>query len=117
MCGPRARTNFHSNSNDKILSATLTAKLQRCQMTSLQMDKKTATKAPHEAQSPHGAKEEGEMGAGLTTVSWPGCVGKECQVESDQQQIFKPLEDDHIEQMIEELLDCGSMELCSVVPS
>ncbi|KAG5537454.1 hypothetical protein RHGRI_024772 [Rhododendron griersonianum] len=116
MCGPRARTNFHSNSNDKILSATLTAKLQRCQMTSLQMDKKTATKAPHEAQSPHGAKKEGEMETGLT-VSWPGCVGKECQVESDQQQNFKPLEDDHIEQMIEELLDCGSMELCSVVPS
>lgn len=84
-------------------------------MTSLQMAKKTATKTPHEAQSPHGAK-EGEMGARLT-VSWPGCVGKECQVESDQQQIFKPLEDDHIEQMIEELLDCGSMELCSVVPS
>lgn len=33
------------------------------------------------------------------------------------QQQFKPLEDDHIEQMIEELLDYGSIELCcSVMP-
>ncbi|TKY58098.1 Ethylene-responsive transcription factor ERF003 [Spatholobus suberectus] len=29
---------------------------------------------------------------------------------------FKPLEEDHIEQMIEELLDYGSIELCSVIP-
>ncbi|KAG4946880.1 hypothetical protein JHK82_042949 [Glycine max] len=29
---------------------------------------------------------------------------------------FKPLEEDHIEQMIEELLHYGSIELCSVIP-
>ncbi len=34
-----------------------------------------------------------------------------------QQFNFKPLEDDHIEQMIEELLDYGSIELCSSVAS
>lgn len=41
-------------------------------------------------------------------------VVKKVQAETTQQ--FKPLEDDHIEQMIEELLDYGSIELCSVVP-
>lgn len=40
---------------------------------------------------------------------------KKVQVESSQLQ-FKPLEDDHIEQMIEELLDYGSLELSSVLP-
>lgn len=42
-------------------------------------------------------------------------VVREVKVESSSQQ-FKPLEDDHIEQMIEELLHYGSIELCSVVP-
>lgn len=45
----------------------------------------------------------------------PNWVVKKAQVETAQQ--FKPLEDDHIEQMIEELLDYGSIELCSVVPT
>ncbi|GKB74995.1 ethylene-responsive transcription factor ERF003-like protein, partial [Tanacetum coccineum] len=45
MCGPRARTNFPYNPNmsqsssSKLLSATLTAKLHRCYMASLQMSK------------------------------------------------------------------------------
>lgn len=30
---------------------------------------------------------------------------------------LKPLEEDHIEQMIEELLDYGSIELCPAVPT
>lgn len=33
------------------------------------------------------------------------------------QQFINTLEDDQIEQMIEELLDYGSIELCSIVPS
>lgn len=38
-----------------------------------------------------------------------------CQVVEVSQQQFQPvLEDDHIEQMIQELLDYGSIELCSV---
>ena len=44
-----------------------------------------------------------------TEANW---VVKKPQVESTQQ--FKPLEEDHIEQMIEELLDYGSIELCNV---
>ncbi|PSS07551.1 Ethylene-responsive transcription factor [Actinidia chinensis var. chinensis] len=104
MCGPRTRTNFPYNaieaqsSSSKILSAALTAKLQRCHMTSQQVSKKTKTKEPHphDAQSHH-------------------VLGNEGQAGSEQQ--FKALEDDHIEQMIEELLDYGSIELCSVVPN
>ncbi|KAE8664293.1 Ribosomal protein L39 family protein [Hibiscus syriacus] len=41
-------------------------------------------------------------------------VVKKPQVESTQQFNFKPLEEDHIEQMIEELLHYGSVELCNV---
>ncbi|KAA8541970.1 hypothetical protein F0562_023122 [Nyssa sinensis] len=121
ICGPRARTNFSYNANEshststKLLSATLTAKLQKCHMASLQMAKKPVIKDGQEGQSSHVAAGDGitgnnwEMGV-RSPVSWVGSEGK---VESDQQ--FKLLEDDHIEQMIEELLDYGSIELCSVV--
>lgn len=40
--------------------------------------------------------------------------GEERQSESASQQYMKALEDEHIEQMIEELLDYGSIEMCSV---
>jgi hypothetical protein len=46
-----------------------------------------------------------------TEANW---VVKKVQVENTQQ--FKPLEDDHIEQMIQELIHYGSIELCSVFP-
>ncbi|PPR90443.1 hypothetical protein GOBAR_AA30243 [Gossypium barbadense] len=91
MCGPRARTNFPYNPNalqsssSKLLSATLTAKLHKCYMASLQITK----------QKPLAETE-----------------AKSAQVETTQQ--FKPLEEDHIEQMIEELLHYGSIELCNV---
>ena len=39
-------------------------------------------------------------------------VLKKVKVESEYHQQFKPLEEDHIEQMIEELLHYGSIELC-----
>ncbi|MED6119462.1 hypothetical protein PIB30_012101 [Stylosanthes scabra] len=44
--------------------------------------------------------------------NWGGII--EGQVEVAQQQFQPVLEDDHIEQMIQELLDCGSIELCSI---
>lgn len=47
-----------------------------------------------------------------TEANW---VVKKVQVENNQQ-YFKPLEDHHIEQMIEELLHYGSIELCSALP-
>ncbi|KAK1549517.1 hypothetical protein Q3G72_003281 [Acer saccharum] len=167
MCGPRARTNFPYNPNasqsssSKLLSATLTAKLHRCYMASLQMTK-SSNHHHHEQQQqqqqPHHHQKNlssqqvmtstaaaangitlrtsemsggGGGGGGVAATRLletkpavslqqninyiePNWVVKKVQVESFQE--FKPLEDDHIEQMIQELLDYGSMELCSVVP-
>ena len=52
------------------------------------------------------AGNSGETGCGAGQV-----------IESMDHQQYKPLEDDHIEQMIEELLYYGSIELCNVVPT
>ncbi|KAJ9167679.1 hypothetical protein P3X46_019293 [Hevea brasiliensis] len=145
MCGPRARTNFpynpnasQSSSSSKLLSATLTAKLHRCYMASLQMTKQTSLyeqkqKAPTShanttpisttTTTPNGiAIKREELGSQLpekyplqvqeTEANW---VVKKVQADSIQQQ-FMPLEEHHIEQMIEELLDYGSLELCSAAP-
>ncbi|KAG2691409.1 hypothetical protein I3760_08G007500 [Carya illinoinensis] len=135
MCGPRARTNFPYNPNavahsssSKLLSATLTAKLHRCYMTSIQMTKSSRQQEPQKAVLPLAnttsctVRSPIEMGTRLpdktlaaaqqeTEANW---VIKKFQVESTQLQ-FKPLEDDHIEQMIQELVHYGSIELCSVV--
>ncbi|KAF3971476.1 hypothetical protein CMV_004927 [Castanea mollissima] len=133
MCGARARTNFPYNPNapqsssSKLLSATLTAKLHRCYMASLQMTK-PSLQEPQKAPLLHANTTSGitgkninEMGTQFpdktlmldqeTEANW---VVKKVQVESTQQ--FKPLEDDHIEQMIQELVHYGSIELRSVVP-
>ncbi|KAF5743348.1 Integrase-type DNA-binding superfamily protein [Tripterygium wilfordii] len=122
MCGPRARTNFPYNPNasqsssSKLLSATLTAKLRKCYMASLQMTKQSAHEQPEKTPSSHAittnaiSVKGGEMGA----LPLPENKVMPVQVESTQQ--FKPLEEDHIDQMIEELLDDGSIELCSAAP-
>ncbi|KAK9098392.1 hypothetical protein Syun_025437 [Stephania yunnanensis] len=134
MCGPRARTNFPYNPNvpqtssSKLLSATLTAKLHRCYLASLQMTRPAAKEAQR-SPTPSGGSpgggiagnsaelgsewlSEGKMaataGAQMPESNW---VVKKVQMESAQQ--FKPLEDDHIEQMIEELLNSGPVLLCS----
>ncbi|KAB1204676.1 Protein PPLZ02 [Morella rubra] len=114
MCGPRARTNFPYNPNapqtssSKLLSATLTAKLHRCYMASLQMTK-TSLQDPKKAALPR-ANTTGftsgnhiDMGTRLpdkrlvaeqeAEANW---VVKKVQVECTQK--FEPLEDDHIEQ-------------------
>ncbi|KGN62982.1 ethylene-responsive transcription factor ERF003 [Cucumis sativus] len=106
MCGPRARTNFPFNSNDsnssssKLLSANLTAKLHRCCMASLHFQKP----ATHRFNS-------GVDVAGIKPLTVEGNT----QTEIGHQP-FVALEEDHIEQMIEELIHYGSVELCSVVP-
>ncbi|CAK7336278.1 unnamed protein product [Dovyalis caffra] len=124
MCGPKARTNFPYNPNEpqssssKLLSATLAAKLHKCHMASLQGTKKNATKQSRQASCTTFHPSHGIAGKTVETVSkWPegNWVGEESKVENgDHQQRFKSLEDHHIEQMIQELLDCGSMEFCSV---
>ncbi|KAF5456788.1 ethylene-responsive transcription factor ERF003-like [Juglans microcarpa x Juglans regia] len=134
MCGPRARTNFPYNPNapqsssSKLLSATLTAKLHRCYMASLQMTK-SSLQEPQKAALPPAntssfpAGNHFEIGTRSpdktlvaeqeTEINW---VIKKVKVENQNPQQFKPLEDDHIEQMIQELVHYGSIELCSVVP-
>ncbi|KAI4337271.1 hypothetical protein L6164_015707 [Bauhinia variegata] len=134
MCGPRARTNFPYNPNasqsstSKLLSATLTAKLHRCYMASLQMTRPSLTE-PQRVSLPNVistsksnlAEKSGETNTMLpekrplavaeqeSEANW---VVNKVKVENIQQ--FKPLEEDHIEQMIAELLDYGSIELCSL---
>ncbi|XP_038886181.1 ethylene-responsive transcription factor ERF003-like [Benincasa hispida] len=106
MCGPRARTNFPFNGTDsnssssKLLSANLTAKLHRCYMASLHLQKP----ATHRFNS-------GADAAGIKPLT----AEVKNQTETAHQP-FVALEEDHIEQMIEELIHYGSVELCSVVP-
>lgn len=107
MCGSRARTNFPYNPNEpqtsssNLLSATLMAKLQKCHMESLKMAKKMPIREPNAAEQSSCSNRE-------------DCIyGENVQTGSGQE--LKALEDDHIEQMIEELLDYGSLELCSVM--
>ncbi|CAL0327184.1 unnamed protein product [Lupinus luteus] len=125
MCGTRARTNFPYNPNSpqssssKLLSATLTAKLHKCYMASLQITKPSLPEPHRVITSPNNESESDamlipqkrEQEEQETEGKW---VFKKVKVESSQQ--FKPLEEDHIEQMIEELLHYGSIELCSVFP-
>ncbi|MFQ6638991.1 hypothetical protein Gotur_014493 [Gossypium turneri] len=126
MCGAKTRTNFPYNPNDsqsassKLLSATLAAKLHKCHMAALQLPKKNAAKDPYATQCGHPLAAPSytvtESNIGETDCrqhipgkKWDGY--EESQVGGEQQ--FVPLEDDHIEQMIEELLDYGSIELSS----
>ncbi|XP_076891268.1 ethylene-responsive transcription factor ERF003-like [Bidens hawaiensis] len=101
MCGPCARTNFPYNPNSsqpsssKLLSATLTAKLHRCYMASLNMSKTSIQQHKR-------------------TKTKPKVVIQHQQptVDNDRNHDYPKLEDHHIEQMIEELLYYGSIELC-----
>ncbi|GMG98960.1 hypothetical protein Nepgr_000800 [Nepenthes gracilis] len=124
MCGPRARTNFTYNPNaphsssSKLLSATLTAKLHRCYVASLQLTKnasaQVAEKVPTRPQIAAGdsVSEKFDEACSLPLQYRPVAAPlPEANWVSHQEQKFKPLEDDHIEQMIAELLDYGSIEL------
>ncbi|KAD4384558.1 hypothetical protein R6Q59_011305 [Mikania micrantha] len=131
MCGPRARTNFpynpnlsQSSSSSKLLSTTLTAKLHRCYMASLQMTK------PSIQQQQQMLINQKRLGSTHVSESSPEVkptvVLQHQQPSADiissysthhqhqQQQFLAKLEDHHIEQMIEELLHYGSIELCSI---
>ncbi|XP_027126712.1 ethylene-responsive transcription factor ERF003-like [Coffea arabica] len=127
MCGPRARTNFAYNDNDpdssstKFLSATLIAKLQRCHMTSLKMVNKRPVLAQENQEQQCGSRgnrvldgigqRDGEMQF-VVPLNQDRC---ESQGERLSGQEFKSLEDDHIEQMIQELLDYSPVELSCVM--
>ncbi|GAB4841981.1 hypothetical protein Ancab_011939 [Ancistrocladus abbreviatus] len=135
MCGPRARTNFTYNANDpplsssssKFFSSTLVAKLHKCHLASLQLAKKKGYAHEGKLKPSNGGGDgivsgnNAEKGGGVVServekMSWAGAGEDEGQEQSSGhggQQFQVPLEDDHIEQMIEELLDYGYFELCN----
>lgn len=136
MCGPKARTNFPYNPNEaqssssKLLSATLAAKLHKCHLASLQLAKKSARKETEDSHPSHfrregdrtGGERNGDQRAGglseerPTVVQWHEMNWDSDEGQGDNSvQQFRQLEDDHIEQMIEELLYYGSIELCSAI--
>ena len=109
MCGPNARTNFPYNpntiqsSNSKILSANLTAKLHKCYMASSQISNQEFKR---ELPPPFVAASYADAARSMVEENRPTAA------EAAEQEELKLLEDDHIEQMIEELLYYGSMEFC-----
>ncbi|KAK4858394.1 hypothetical protein QYF36_015699 [Acer negundo] len=134
--------NESQSSSSKLLSATLAAKLQKCHMNSLQGITKrnnNATKLDHHHRPLHDhhhhhhhqaqCSPETSFAAGKsieTNSGWPenmwviddeedqigSSTSSSSSSSSHDHQQFQALEDDHIEQMIEELLDYGSIELC-----
>ncbi|CAA0816436.1 Ethylene-responsive transcription factor ERF003 [Striga hermonthica] len=119
MCGPRARTNFAYNANEaqsssaRLISSTLMAKLQKCQAASLKIGKKQTLSSV--SGPDHG------LGFGRNNGQSSPIASKSVLCESPsgngEQTFVQTLEDDHIEQMIQELLDYGPIELCSVMES
>ncbi|CAD5171909.1 ethylene-responsive transcription factor ERF003-like [Musa acuminata AAA Group] len=104
MCGARAKTNFPCSphrppsSHCKYLSAALTAKLHRCNLLSLQAAQPVVMHAPRR---PPVAAEHKEETSRVAEENGHGGVEFSC------------LEEHHVEEMIEELLDSNlSMELC-----
>ncbi|KAF7843206.1 ethylene-responsive transcription factor ERF003-like [Senna tora] len=135
LCVSKARTNFtlkpnrpnsSSSSSSNLLSPTIMTKLHKCHMASLSLQ---LNKQPHKQHHHHqsqrtqsvpfssdnGADAEASSGMGSR---WPGNRHEdEDQEEEDEEEKFlhqQVLEEDHIEQMIQELLHYGSIELCSL---
>ncbi|GER48481.1 ethylene-responsive transcription factor ERF003 [Striga asiatica] len=119
MCGPRARTNFAYNANEaqsssaRLISSTLMAKLQKCQAASLKTAKKqTLSSVSGPDHGPGFGRNNGQN----SPIASKSVLCKSPSANGEQT-FFQPLEDDHIEQMIQELLDYGPIELCSVMES
>uniref|UniRef100_A0A7N0TCB5 AP2/ERF domain-containing protein n=1 Tax=Kalanchoe fedtschenkoi TaxID=63787 RepID=A0A7N0TCB5_KALFE len=118
MCGTRARTNFPHNPNasqsssSKLLSANLTAKLHKCYMASLQLT--TAKQAAKPPSKQHAASTVTSI-PDIKFETWSPDSWSSSSSWSPERSPAKMamLEEHHIEQMIEELLDYGSIELCS----
>ncbi|KAL5698834.1 hypothetical protein ACHQM5_029817 [Ranunculus cassubicifolius] len=133
MCGPRARTNFPYNPNvqqsssSKLLSATLTAKLHRCYLASLQMTSKQVKSEPERPSSSSASSSTSGI-SGNSDEMGVYSTGSQCQeinwgavesnwntkkVKIENTTPYNSLEEDHIEQMIQELLNSGPVQLCS----
>ncbi|KAI7731385.1 hypothetical protein M8C21_011496, partial [Ambrosia artemisiifolia] len=123
MCGTRARTNFCYDAeggsqacSSKILSAALRAKLHKCHMTSLGLANKTSAGNKQDKQTQRQSSSSESSEAGDFNVHSGSCgnmVNWEDKMDNMQQ--YKSPEDEHIEQMIEELLHYGTIEFSSVL--
>ncbi|KAL4182206.1 hypothetical protein AMTRI_Chr12g241420 [Amborella trichopoda] len=107
MCGPRARTNFpfdpnNSQNSPRVLSPNLTAKLQRCCLASLQEHKPS-----NPCRDKPGTSKRIENGGESSGSNGDHEKGQNCQNSDDES----------IEQMIQELLYYGSMEIGSLSSS
>ncbi|RWW20031.1 hypothetical protein GW17_00015873 [Ensete ventricosum] len=128
MCGRRARTNFAFNptcgpsSKSNYLSAALTAKLHRYNLASLQASQPVAKASPvQEPLPPFTADNKISIDIGDQQKNKLAVAVQQQQVETgwimkgnghDEVELSY-LEEHHIEQMIEELLDSSlCMELC-----
>lgn len=104
MCGARAKTNFPYDPNispspSNFLSAALTAKLHRCiSMASIHFGQPSEETQARTSPSPPSIDSNSLK---------PGHEKMEVEHEHEQQQ-FMTLEDDHIQQMIEELFDAST---------
>lgn len=89
--------------SSKLLTPTLIDKLQRCRMASLQMTKTqfALRKSADPTHRPATKLHDGHWSE--TEVKW---------VAGGEAEEVRRLEDDHVEQMIQELLDLGSFEFC-----
>ncbi|KAG9456349.1 hypothetical protein H6P81_000857 [Aristolochia fimbriata] len=100
MCGPRARTNFAYDpnaDNSRVLSATLRAKLQKCCMASSRQE------------VPRGAAAAAAVAA--AGKESPAMLMATGEVNEEE---MKPVDDEYIEEMIEELIYNGYIEIsCS----
>uniref|UniRef100_A0ACD5ZAR0 Uncharacterized protein n=1 Tax=Avena sativa TaxID=4498 RepID=A0ACD5ZAR0_AVESA len=113
MCGPRARTNFPpaaAVASSSFLSAALVAKLHRFNLASVQAAQRQREAAASAAASAAAAAAAmppgvvvGDAGSLSSSSSSSGAAGWGGRL----------LEEQHVEQMIEELLDSDfSMEIC-----
>ncbi|KAM0060201.1 putative transcription factor AP2-EREBP family [Helianthus debilis subsp. tardiflorus] len=109
MCGSRARSNFAYDAegsqpaSTKLLSAALIAKLHKCHMASLELAKKTVAAENEVKQSRQRSPCSHDTGESR------GDCDRDGKMED-----YKSAEDEHIEQMIEELLDYGTIEFCCI---
>ncbi|XP_054779680.1 ethylene-responsive transcription factor ERF003-like [Prosopis cineraria] len=130
MCGPKAITNLSPPpppSSSHFLSPTLTAKLlHKCHMAPLSLPMKKKHQSQQHRPRHHQPAEEEELQT-QTSVNYPSAGNSVAQPSSDtgffrwpenakheeERLQVEVLEDDDIEQMIQELLHYGSVELSS----
>ncbi|OEL38465.1 Ethylene-responsive transcription factor ERF003 [Dichanthelium oligosanthes] len=110
MCGPRARTNFPADasaaaSTTSFLSAALVEKLHRFNLASVQ-----AAQRQREAAAAAASATAISAAMPIGDAAWAAC---DSGTPSAAEWGGRFLEEQHVEQMIEELLDSNfSMEIC-----